>query len=127
MLEDDFYATIKLITGEEIFAKISSTNEKGSQILVSNPVVITPIFSKSGSSGYKIEPWLKTASDDLFLINMERVVTVSESTNIQMIIMYNSFLKDMNNEKQSKISRKMGYIADINEAKNILEKLYKNS
>ena len=127
MLEDDFYATIKLITGEEIFAKVSSTNEKGSQLLVSNPVVITPLFSKNGSSGYKIEPWLKTSSDDLFLIGMERVVTISESSNIQIILMYNSFLRDVRNEKQTKISRKMGYIADIYEAKNLLENLYKNS
>ena len=122
-----FYATIKLITGEEIFAKVSSTNEEGSQLLVSNPVVITPLFSKNGSSGYKVEPWLKTASDDMFLIGIERVITISESSDMQMILMYNSFLRDMRNETQTKISRKMGYIADINEAKNLLENLYKNS
>jgi hypothetical protein len=127
MLEEDFYATIKLITGEEIFAKVSSTNEEGSQLLVSNPVVITPLFSKNGSSGYKVEPWLKTASDDMFLIGIERVITISESSDMQMILMYNSFLRDMRNETQTKISRKMGYIADINEAKNLLENLYKNS
>lgn len=129
MIEDDFYSTIKLTTGEEIFAKVSAiTDEDEDCILVSNPVIITPVFSKNGSNGYKIEPWLKTASDDLFIIKMERIVTISESTNSSMISIYQSFLKDLKSINQkNKLSRRMGYLANINEAKILLEKLYKNS
>ena len=130
MIEEDFYSTIKLTTGEEIFAKVSSVTEEDAEdcILVSNPVVITPVFSKNGTNAYKIEPWLKTASDDLFIIKMERIVTISESNNYQMISLYQSFLKDLiMSKKKNKISRKMGYVANIDEAKSILEKLYRNS
>jgi len=126
MIEEDFYATIKLITGEEIFAKISSV-EDTDQLLVSSPVMISPIFSKNGTNGYKVEPWLKTSPDELVLVNMDKVITVSESTDLRMITMYNAFLKDLRSDSKGKISRKMGYIANIDDAKRLLEKLYKNS
>ncbi len=29
MIEDDFYCTVKLKTGEEIFAKVAATEEEG--------------------------------------------------------------------------------------------------
>ena len=127
-MEEDFYASIKLITGEEIFSKVSPIEEDGENlVLLSNPVIITPVFSRNGSSGYKVEPWIKTASDDLFLLSFERIITISESKNDQMIMIYNSFIREYRNERKNKLSRKMGYIADINDAKNLLEKLYKNS
>ena len=41
MIEDDFYATIKLKSGEEIFAKVAAEEEPDRTILVvSNPVTI---------------------------------------------------------------------------------------
>ena len=29
--------------------------------------------------GYKVEPWLKTTREDMFIINMDNVITLSES------------------------------------------------
>ena len=40
-MEEDFYATLKLISGEEIFAKVSPSFEKDKTILIlSNPIFI---------------------------------------------------------------------------------------
>jgi hypothetical protein len=130
MIEDDFYATIKLKTGEEIFAKIAPNTEDGlTMLLVTNPIMICEIKGRSGVSGYKIEPWLKTSSEDMFIINMEDVLTLSESKNIEMIMMYQTYVRKSNNIRSNKtvVSRKMGYIANVNDAKEILEKLYRNS
>ena len=46
-----------------------------------------------------------------------------------MIRMYQRFVQDTDRDSknQPKISRKMGYIATVNDAKDILEKLYKTS
>jgi hypothetical protein len=46
-----------------------------------------------------------------------------------MITLYQSYIREYDKVKnnQSKISRKMGYISNVNDAKEILEKLYKNS
>jgi len=130
MIEDDFYATIKLKTGEEIFSKVAASEEDDRTILiVVNPIVISEIKSRVGVVGYKIEPWLKTTTDDMFAIDLDNVLTMSESSDIEMIMMYQSYVRQSNKEKnnESKINRRMGYLSNVNDAKEILEKLYKNS
>ena len=130
MIEDDFYSTIKLKTGEEIFAKVAATEEDDrTLLLVTNPIIVSEIKGRSGVMGYKIEPWLKTTTEDMFIINIEDVLTMTESSDIEMISMYQTYcresFKTKNNE--SKISRKMGYLANVNDAKEILEKIFKSS
>lgn len=129
-IEEDFYATIKLKTGEEIFAKVAASEEEDrTMLIVSNPIIVIELKGRSGVVGYKLEPWLKTTKEDMFILNIEDVLTLSESSDIEMIMMYQSFVrqssKDSTNE--SKINRRMGYLANVNDAKEILEKLYKNS
>jgi hypothetical protein len=130
MIEEDFYSTIKLKTGEEIFAKVAASEEDDRTLLiVSNPIVISEIKGRSGVVGYKIEPWLKTTTEDMFILNLEDILTMSESSDIEMIMMYQTYLRQSNKEKnnQSKLSRGMGYISNVHDAKEILEKLYNNS
>ena len=129
-MEDDFYATIKFKNGEEIFAKVSASEEEDRTMLVlSNPVMATEVKAKGGLVGYKVEPWLKTTKEDLFIINMADVLTISESNDVNMISMFQQFVQDSDKMKKGepKISRKMGYISNVNDAKDILEKLYKSN
>jgi hypothetical protein len=128
-IEDDFYATVKLKTGEEIFCKVAASEEEDRTLLiVTNPIIVSEIKSRSGIVGYKLEPWLKTTTEDMFILNVEDVLTMSESSDIEMIMMYQSYIRQSTTDgNQSKLSRKMGYLANVNDAKEILEKLYKNS
>ena len=128
-MEDDFYASIKLITGEEVFARVlPCIDENNFTLLLNNPVTIVEVSTRSGNTGYKIEPWLKTTSEDVFVLSMERVLTMTENKETEIIEMHQSFVKKFNNVKNKKpnVSRKMGYIANTNEAKNLLERIYKN-
>ena len=130
MIEDDFYSTIKLKTGEEIFAKVAATEEEDrTLLLVTNPIIVSEIKGRSGVMGYKIEPWLKTTTEDMFIIDIEDVLTMTESSDIEMISMYQTYCRESYKTKsnETKISRKMGYLANVNDAKEILEKLFKNS
>jgi hypothetical protein len=128
MIEEDFYATVKLKTGEEIFAKVAASEEDDrTMLIVSNPIIVSEIKGRMGVVGYKLEPWLKTTTEDMFILNLEDVLTLSESSDIEMIMMYQSYIRSDNKERKTKIDRKMGYIANVNDAKEILEKLYKNS
>jgi hypothetical protein len=130
MMEDDFYATLKLKTGEEIFTKVAASEEDDRTILIiSNPIVVSEIKSRFGVVGYKLEPWLKTTTDDMFIINLDDVLTMSESSDIEMIIMYQNYVRQSFKEQgnHSQINRKMGYIANVNDAKEILEKIFKSS
>jgi len=129
-MEDDFYGTIKFKNGEEVFAKIAASEETDRTMLViHHPITVSEVKARSGTVGYKVEPWLKTTREDMFIINMDNVLTMSESSDIHMIRMYQRFVQDTDRDSknQPKISRKMGYIATVNDAKDILEKLYKSS
>jgi hypothetical protein len=131
MIEEDFYCTLKLKTGEEIFAKVAASEEDDrTMLIISNPIIISEIKGRIDNKvGYKIEPWLKTTTEDMFIINIADVLTMSESSDIEMISMYQSYLRASykKNDKEAKINRRMGYIANVNDAKEILEKLYKSS
>jgi len=132
MMEDDFYATIKFKNGEEIFCKVSACEEEEKTILlVSNPIIIEEIKGRSGVLGYKLEPWLKTTTEDMFVVNFSDVLTMSESSDIEMIMLYQNYVRNLNHNnggstKNHKISKEMGYISSVNDAKDILEKLYKS-
>ena len=130
MIEDDFYATVKFKSGEEIFAKVAATEEEDRTILlVSNPIVVQEIKSRSGSVGYKIEPWLKTTTEDMFVVNLDNILTMSESSDIEMIMMYQDYIRSSNKEdnNQSNISRNMGYLGNVNDTKELLEKIFNKS
>ena len=127
-IEDAFYATIKLKSGEEVFARVAASEEEDrTMLIVHTPVVVNEIKSKGGLVGYKVEPWLKTTRDDMFLIDMNNVITMSESSDMEMIVMYQHFLRDSQRElhHQHKLNRRMGYISNVNDAKENLEKIFK--
>ena len=129
-MEDDFYATIKLKSGEEVFAKISCSEEDDRTfLLLANPIIIQKIKSRAGMSGYKVEPWIKTSKEDLFIINMDDVMTLIESEDLETITMHQTFANQQHSyfERKTKLDRKMGYISTINEAKEALEKLFKDN
>jgi hypothetical protein len=129
-IEDDFYATLKLKSGEEIFAKVAPSEEDDrTLLLVSNPIIISEIKTRLGVVGYKFEPWLKTTTEDLFIINLDDVMTMSESNDIEIISMYQSYIRSNKklNNNEYKINRRMGYISNVTDAKEILEKIFKSS
>ena len=127
-MEEDFYGTIKFKNGEEIFAKVAASEEEDRTMLIlHNPILITEIKGKRGIVGYKVEPWLKTSREDMFIINMSDVLTLSESSDVEMIMMHQRYLRDSqyDEDNRSKINRKMGYIGNVHDAKELLERLYK--
>ena len=128
-MEDDFYGTIKFKNGEEIFAKVAASEEENRTMLIlHHPIIISEVKGRKGVIGYKVEPWLKTTKEDMFIMNIDKVVTLSESSDIEMMMMHQRFLRDSQMDEEfnkSRINRKMGYIGNVHDAKEILEKLYK--
>jgi hypothetical protein len=128
MMEDEFYASIKLISGEEIFSLVMpSQDEERIFLILNNPVTIETIVMKNiNMQGYKIDPWIKFADDDTFLLDMEKVVTISEVNDSEIIEMYQKFIKQNSNKKKnSKLTPEMGYLSTVAEARIRFEKLYR--
>jgi len=127
-MEDDFYATLKFKNGEEIFAKIAASEEENrTMLVVHHPILVSEIKGRNGIMGYKVEPWLKTTREDMFVINMDNILTLSESQDVEMIMMHQNFVRDSidDSTNKSKLNRRMGYLGTVNDTKEILEKLYK--
>ena len=127
-IENDFYATIKFKSGEEIFAKVAASEEEDrTMLIVHHPIMIGEIKGQGGIVGYKVEPWLKTSKEDMFIINIDNVLTLSESVDVEMIMMYKRYLKDTENDRKNnaRINRKMGYLGTVDETRVSLEELFK--
>tara|TARA_B100001778_G_scaffold195984_1_gene161600 strand:- start:261 stop:662 length:402 start_codon:yes stop_codon:yes gene_type:complete len=128
-MEQEFYGIIKLITGEEIFAMITVEENDGSPVLlVQNPVIMKVLNNGTGQY-VKVKPWLELSNEDLFVINYDRIVTMSEVKDEQMIKFYERYMEDdsLDIEIDGKVSinPQMGFISTVDDARKKLEELYK--
>jgi len=129
---DEFHAAIKLISGEEVFALISIDENDGDPILLlQNPVIMKVIESPHGIY-VKVKPWMDIPTDDLYVLKLDKIITMTEVKDESMIEFYNSYLEedstdDFSNPSshQTKITNKMGYVSTVEEAREMLENLYK--
>ena len=128
-MEEEFYASIKLKhSGEEIFSKVCANEEEDRTMLVlSNPIIVEEIKFRGKPTGYKMEPWIKTTTQDMFVIDLSDVLTMSESCDIEMIMYYEDYISKVGKPNHSELNRKMGYLGTVEETKKNLEKLFKAS
>ena len=131
LMGEEFHAVLKLITGEEIFALVSvDENDGDSIIMLSNPVVMKMLSSPAGKY-VKVKPWLELPDQDLFLIKYDKIITMSEVTDEQMIKFYNRYLNeddvDIEIDGKVSLSQKMGLISTVDDARLKLEEIFKNN
>ena len=128
-MEDDFYASLKLISGEEVFAKVAACDEDNrTLLLLHNPVLVQHVKLPGGNivAGYKVEPWMKTNDEDMFVMDMKNIMTMVECNDIEMIAIHQRYVEESSQEgNRSSIDRRMGYISSVKDAKKMLEQLYK--
>ncbi len=128
-MEDDFYASLKLISGEEVFAKVAACDEDDrTLLLLHSPVLVQQVRMPGANiiAGYKVEPWMKTNDEDMFVLDMKNIMTMVECHDIEMISIHQRYVEESSQEgTRSRIDRKMGYISSVSDAKKMLEQLYK--
>jgi hypothetical protein len=126
---DEFYASLKLTSGEEILALVMVDNSNVPEnVVVSNPVVCQEIRS-SGTNipmGYKFEPWMKLTDDDTFVISLKKVITISQINSTELIDTYKNLVEHGFKATNPDLTKDMGYINSVSKARDILEKLYKS-
>lgn len=132
----DFHATIKLITGEEIFALVSVDNTEEDPIIIMQSPVIMKVLSTGKGSMMKIRPWLEVPGDDIYIIKYDRILTMSEVKDKMIISMYTTYCDEGDfdfgefiNEESSnhEVTKKMGYISNVEDARKKLEDLFKDT
>ena len=124
---EEFYCILKLVSGEEILSLILVDENDGDPIIaLQNPVIIKSLINSTGDSCIKIKPWIETSDDDMFLIKLDKVITMTETKNVKLIQVYEYYLQDNSNES-NKPSPMMGYISSVKQARKNLENLFKKS
>ena len=128
---DDFYCILKLVSGEEILSIVSVDDNDGDPIVVlQNPVILELIDTKE-KSYVKVRPWMELPSDDFFMVKLDKIITMTETTDRKLIDIYTKYLNDDDSidvyraSGEVKVSNEMGYISSVEDARKKLEELYK--
>tara|TARA_B100001996_G_scaffold157648_1_gene120154 strand:+ start:34 stop:447 length:414 start_codon:yes stop_codon:yes gene_type:complete len=126
---EEFYGVIKLITGEELFSTICIDENDGDPIIMlQNPVIMKMLQNPMGQY-VKIKPWLELPTDDMFLIKYDKIVTMTEIYDKQMINFYEKYLNesedcDFEFDGRVKLNEKLGFITTVDDARKDLERIY---
>ena len=129
-MEDEFYAIIKLVSGEEIFSLILVDNfqDENTVIALQKPVIMWSNVTPNGTF-IKVKPWMELTDEDIFMIHLDKVITMTESKDKKLINLYNHYInEDVDLSKESGIMKpdyEMGYISTVDEARKKLEKVFK--
>jgi hypothetical protein len=133
-MEEEFYATLKLTSGEEIIAKVCYLTDENS-LLVEYPMLVERVkHKKIGKTveGFSLKEWISATYETLFVIKMEQVVTMTELDK-KIEGFYLKHL-DKNNDDEDDIvvkpknfSKGMGYLGSVTETKKYLEDIFNRS
>ncbi len=133
-MSDKFLAVVKLKTGEEVIAKVKISPEVDAMSLDCPAMIGHSSFTrKPGVSVIKIEPWIKTGREQTYIVEMSNVITICEISDKDVIAAYNNFVKAYYESEspfqksKPKMTKEMGYISNVKDARKSLENIFKNS
>lgn len=128
---DEFYAIIKLVSGEEILSLVFMDENDGDPVLVlQNPVTMKAYNNQYGTY-LKVKPWMEMSDDDFFIIKLDKIITMTETKDKRLLDIYNNYIEDddsidvYNPSGQVKPSSKMGYLSSVEDARKSLERIFK--
>ena len=128
-MQEEFHGVIKLITGEEIFGLVSIDENDGDPVIMLQSPVIMKVFNNPTGQYVKIKPWLEIPEEDIFLIKYDKIITMTEVKNEQMIQFYDRYLSDddfdFEIDGRVNLSNHMGLLSTVEDARKKLEEIFK--
>jgi hypothetical protein len=129
---EEFYCVLKLVSGEEIFSLITVDENDGDPIVIlQNPVTIKAYQNHQGTY-LKVKSWIEMSEDDLYMIKLDKIITMTESKDQNLIDIYESYIQDDDSIEvykpggAVKPSQKMGYVGSVEDARKSLERIFKD-
>jgi len=138
---DEFYSILKLVSGEEIFALVCVEHSDQQNIKKkNNPIKMKPLHPQSNQLSYiKVTPWMDMSDEDMFVLKMDKVITMTECRDQKLIKIYKQYIEEKDADdiqvikqrsEKGKISwpgdPKLGYISSVEKKRESLEKLFKS-
>lgn len=128
-MNEEFYCSLKLVSGEEIFSLIMVDDNDGDPIIILQNPVIMKMQQNSNSMVIKIKPWMEIPSDDFYFIKFDKVITMTEVSDNIAINFYKKYLNDEptipDKDGKVRLTNSMGYISSVEEARKNLENIFK--
>ena len=136
MIPDSFHATMKLVTGEEVLAEITPSDENGTEFFVAfNAIVVNEQMQLNHEKGIAMaglvpKKWMMYASDDMSIIYKNHVVSISEMDKFGIDFYKKALIAA---KCSSPIKRKVqssdnvGFIGKIEATRGTLEQIFEDS
>ena len=126
---EEFHAVVKLVTGEEVFALVCVDENDGDPIiLLMNPVIMKVMKNHVGQY-IKVKPWMEIPTDSMYVVKYDKIITMTEVKESKVIEFYDRYINeddcDWDEDGKTKISNDMGYVSTVDDARQMLENLYK--
>ena len=138
---DEFYSILKLVSGEEIFALVCVDESEDEPILIlHNPIKMKPLHPQSNQLSYiKVTPWMDMSDEDMFVLKMDKVITMTECRDQKLIKIYKQYIEEKDSDdieviqsrsKKGKVKLsgdpRLGYISSVEKKRQSLEDLFKS-
>ena len=95
------------------------------------------VLSTGKGSMMKIRPWLEVPGDDVYILKYDKIITMSEVKDHMIISMYKTYCDEGDfdfgefineeNSRNHEVTKKMGYISNVEDARKKLEDLFKDT
>ena len=130
---EEFFATVKLITGEEIVSKVVYLEDED-KVMLENPLQVDSAKQRKGAleiSGFSFREWVCATFDKMFILNRNHIITMSEIEG-PIVDFYKETLLRMENGKSlngkgGKLPRGSGYLGSVTDMKKSLENIFNKS
>ena len=135
-MNEQFYASLKLITGEEVLARTMLTEENGEEIFILDDPIIVPESSTldpenlTAKSGLVPRKWMNYGGDGLTIVYKKHVITVSEMDQFGADFYEKALLAARVAspvKKKVKQENHSGYLGTTEDYRKYLEDMYKRS
>ena len=137
---DEFFSILKLVSGEEIFALVCVDESDDQPILIlHNPIKMKTLSQMNHLNYIKVTPWMEHSEEDMFVLKMDKVITMIECHDQKLIKIYKQYIEEKDEEEDNVIESrskrgkiklsgdpKLGYISSVEKKRQSLEDLFKS-
>ena len=132
-MEEEFYATVKLLSGEELVAKVCYLPDED-KVILDRPLVVENAKQRKGQlevTGFALKEWISATFDNMFIVKRDHIMTMTEIEG-EIVEFYEKTLNRLEGGKSlagrgNKLPRTSGYVGSVKEMKKTLEEIYKRS
>lgn len=137
MMEEEFFATIKLVSGEELISRVSYIPDDD-MVIFHDPMKVDHVKTQQKKvrvEGFQLIEWIHSTFDDLFFIPKSQIITMTECD--EKIKKF--YLSCVSNDKKKKQLASFqsqgkegnpqkvipGYLGSVKQTRDMLEKIFK--